>query len=124
MKIIFEHEGRKTTVIGNDYNTIVEKIRSLFPDQKHRRIQFYDPELTDFFEFTSFEQVIDQPNGLRMTFDLSQVSDPTKTVDACLSNENHISVTSEMIIPTSKAKRIRKKPQSVDVSIQIHLVHI
>ncbi|CAF4131857.1 unnamed protein product [Rotaria sordida] len=75
MKIIFEHQGRKTTIIGNDYDSIVEKIRSLFPNQNHHRIQFYDAELSDYFEFTSYEQVIGQPNGLKMNFDMSSISD-------------------------------------------------
>ncbi|CAF3521797.1 unnamed protein product [Rotaria sp. Silwood1] len=59
MKIVFEHQGRKTTIIGNDYVSIVEKIRSLFSNQNHCRIQFYDPELSDYFDFTLYEQVID-----------------------------------------------------------------
>jgi hypothetical protein len=75
MKIIFEHEGRKTTVMGNDYTTIVENIQSIYPTQKHRRIRFYDPELTDYFDFTSYGQVMDQPNGLKMSFDMSVASD-------------------------------------------------
>lgn len=80
MKIIFEHDGRKTTIIGNDYETITGKIRSLFPNENHRRIQFYDPELTDHFEFTSYEQVLDQPNGIKMNFDLSNTS---QSIDNC-----------------------------------------
>ncbi|CAF2728073.1 unnamed protein product [Rotaria sp. Silwood2] len=75
MKIVFEHQGRKTTILGNDYVSIVEKIRLLFPNQNDRRIQFYDPELNDYFEFTSYEQIIDQPNGLKMNFDMSSISD-------------------------------------------------
>ncbi|CAF3311916.1 unnamed protein product [Rotaria socialis] len=75
IKIVFEHQGRKTTIIGDDYETIVEKIRLLFPNENHRRIQFYDPELSDVFEFTSYEQVRDQSNGLKMNFDLSISSD-------------------------------------------------
>ncbi|CAM2729725.1 unnamed protein product, partial [Rotaria socialis] len=75
IKIVFEHQGRKATIIGDDYETIGEKIRLLFPNENHRRIQFYDPELSDVFEFTSYEQVRDQSNGLKMNFDLSISSD-------------------------------------------------
>jgi hypothetical protein len=112
MKIIFEHQGRKTTVLGNDYDTIVDKIRLLFPDQNHRSIQFYDPELTDYFEFTSYEQVIDQPNGLKMNFDMSNtmdfiIADPSSapTLDE---NENNGKNTN--VKKSTSSKRSRKKP--------------
>ncbi|CAF3885541.1 unnamed protein product [Rotaria sordida] len=111
MKIVFEHQGRKTTIIGNDYVTIVDKIRSIFPDQNHRRIQFYDPELTDYFEFTSLEQVIDQPNGLKMSFDMSDTLDSVIPDPASSStiNVNENASTNKNITPTTSTKRSRKK---------------
>ncbi len=115
MKIIFEHQGRKTTVLGGDYDTIVHKIRLLFPDQNHRSIQFYDPELTDYFEFTSYEQVIDQPNGLKMNFDMSNTMDfiiadasSTPILDEN-ENENNGKKTNVQK-KNSSSKRSRKKP--------------
>ncbi|CAF1324658.1 unnamed protein product [Adineta steineri] len=111
MKIIFEHEGRKTTIFGNDYDIIVNKIRSLFPDQHHRPIQFYDPELTDHFEFTSYEQVVDQPNGLKMSFDMSSTSisyltdpSPLSTFNKEEKNPNDRNTTQSI-----SSKRSRKK---------------
>ncbi|CAF3694319.1 unnamed protein product [Rotaria sp. Silwood1] len=111
MKVVFEHQGRKTTILGNNYVTIVDKIRLLFPDQNHLRIQFYDPELSDYFEFTSYEQVIDQPNGLKMSFDVSSTSDspvpdpsPPSTI-----NDNQDNRKNTNFIK-STPKRSRKKP--------------
>jgi hypothetical protein len=113
MKIIFEHQGRKTTVLGGDYDTIVHKIRLLFPDQNHRSIQFYDPELTDYFEFTSYEQVIDQPNGLKMNFDMSNTMDfiiaDASSTPILDENENNGKKTNVQK-KNSSSKRSRKKP--------------
>ncbi|CAF1315925.1 unnamed protein product [Adineta steineri] len=110
MKIVFEHEGRKTTIFGNDYDIIVNKIRSLFPDQNHRPIQFYDPELTDHFEFTSYEQVVDQPNGLKMSFDMSSTSNSYLTDPAPSSTFNKENNTNDPNITKSiGSKRSRKK---------------
>jgi hypothetical protein len=111
MKIIFEHQGRKTTVLGNDYDTIVNKIRLLFPDQNHRRIQFYDPELTDYFEFTSYDQVIDQPNGLKMQFDMSNTTDfiIADLPSASTSNENENNENNINAKKSASSKRVRRK---------------
>jgi hypothetical protein len=113
MKIIFEHQGRKTTVLGGDYDTIVHKIRLLFTDQNHRSIQFYDPELTDYFEFTSYEQVIDQPNGLKMNFDMSNTMDfiiaDASSTPILDENENNGKKTNVQK-KNSSSKRSRKKP--------------
>ena len=111
-KIIFEHQGRKTTILGLDYNEIVYKIRSLFPDQNHRRIEFYDPELTDYFEFISYEQIIDQPNGLRMKFDMSSLCEeaPTNTLTVSTVNTNDNSETHETIQKAADVRKPRKKP--------------
>lgn len=131
MKIVFEHEGRKTTVLGNDYNTLVEKIRSIFPNQKHRRIQFYDPELTDYFEFTSYEQVMDQQNGLKMSFDMSTASkssiadhlasSPWDSIDDNLrpstSETSGSRVSKPNITPQASEKRSRKKPP-IDTAVK------
>ena len=138
MKIIFEHEGRKTTVLGNDYTTIVEKIRSIFPNQNHRRIRFYDPELTDYFEFTSYEQVMDQPNGLKMTFDMSTASDSINAENLApspwhsIDGDNRRSSTSEKsgnrvskpkVTPNASARRSRKKP-AIDTGVRLLLLII
>ena len=111
MKIVFEHQGRKTTILGNDYETIIDKIRALFPDQNHRRIQFYDSELTDFFEFTSYEQVKDQPNGLKMNFDMSNIIDSSivEPLSPPRLNENENSEKNENIKNSTSSKRSRKK---------------
>ena len=53
MKIILEHQNSKTAVLSNDYYIIASKSSSLFPDKSHRPIQLFDPELTEYFEFTS-----------------------------------------------------------------------
>lgn len=110
MKIVFEHQGRKTTILGNDYETIVSKIRLLFPDQSHHRIQFYDPELIDYFEFTSYEQVIDQPNGLRMNFDVSLLSESILVNSSILSvlndnGRNQANETIEKLVPVKKPRK-------------------
>jgi hypothetical protein len=115
MKIIFEHQGRKTTVLGGDYDTIVHKIRLLFPDQNHRSIQFYDPELTDYFEFTSYEQVIDQPNGLKMNFDMSNtmdfiIADPSSTPILDENENENNGKNTNVQKKNSSSKRSRKKP--------------
>ncbi|CAF3337247.1 unnamed protein product [Rotaria sp. Silwood2] len=111
MKIIFEHEDRKTTVIGTDYNSIVHKIRSLFPNENHRSIQFYDTELTDYFEFNSFEQISDLSNGIKMHFDMSNTSNlfiDDHSLPSSLNNgkndekNNHVT-------PKAHSRRIRKK---------------
>ncbi|CAF3849425.1 unnamed protein product [Rotaria sp. Silwood1] len=111
MKIIFEHEGGKTTVIGTDYNSIIDKIRSLFPDQKHRSRQFYDAELTDYFEFTSFEQISDQPNGIKMNFDMSNTSNLYSADHSLSSSLNKDKNDGKNNFVTQKAcpRRIRKK---------------
>ncbi|CAF1449073.1 unnamed protein product [Rotaria sordida] len=110
MKIIFEHQGRKTTIIGNDYDSIVEKIRSLFPNQNHHRIQFYDAELSDYFEFTSYEQVIGQPNGLKMNFDMSSISDSFVLDPSSSSTTNdNDSDTPNKNLTKRSSKRSRKK---------------
>ncbi|CAF1337919.1 unnamed protein product [Rotaria sp. Silwood1] len=72
MKIILEYRDRKTIIIGSDYETIINKIRLLFPDENDSTILFYDYELKDYFDFTSFDQIQDQPNGVKMTFNSSR----------------------------------------------------
>ena len=114
MKIVFEHEGRRTTVIGIDYNSIVEKIRSIFPDQNHRSIQFYDAELTDYFEFNSFEQIADQPNGIKMNFDMSNTSNlfiADNSSSLCLNNYE-IDEKNNRVTPKTYRRRIRKTNQT------------
>ena len=126
MKIIFEHDGRKTTIIGNDYQTIVEKIRSLFPNESYRRIQFYDPELTDYFEFTSYDQVLDQPNGLKMKFDLSitlpsadDVHDPSP---ASVKSESDVRTTTPKAKNSAKSSR-RSLPINPQVNREIFVAY-
>ncbi|CAF3826211.1 unnamed protein product [Rotaria sp. Silwood1] len=111
MKIIFEHEDRKTTVIGTDYDSIVDKIKLLFPNENHRSIQFYDTELGDYFEFTSFEQISDLSNGVKMHFDMSNTSNlfiADHSLPSSLNNgkndekNNHVT-------PKAQLRRIRKK---------------
>ena len=82
MKIVFEHQGRKTIIIGNDYESIMNKIRLLFPGENDTTVLFYDNELDDFFDFTSFDQIQDQPNGVKMTFNSFKRSNDVGT-DAC-----------------------------------------
>ena len=127
MKIVFEHEGHKTTVLGNDYVTIGNKIKSLFPDQNHRRIQFYDPELTDYFEFVSYEQVMDQPNGLKMNFDMSNISDSylCDPRSSSIFNENENNEKNENVTKIGSSKRSRKKPlDQLDVVFSISITSI
>ncbi|CAF4268595.1 unnamed protein product [Rotaria sp. Silwood2] len=118
MKIIFEHQGRKTTVIGADYDTMVNNIRSLYPDQHHHRIQFYDPELTDYFEFTSYSQIIDQPNGLKMNFDTSDTIDLI-TGHPCSSpmfnkNEKNNNINTHVSSKRSRKKSIPERDDKVN----------
>ena len=72
MKIILEYLDRKTIIIVSDYETIVNKIRLLFPNEIDSTILFYDYELKDYFDFTSFDQTEDQPNSVKMTFNSSR----------------------------------------------------
>ncbi|CAF1017628.1 unnamed protein product [Rotaria magnacalcarata] len=81
MKIIFEHQDRKTIIIGNDYETIINKIQLLFPGENDSTVLFYDHELMDFFDFVSFDQIQDQPNGLKMIFNSSKESNDVIATD-------------------------------------------
>jgi hypothetical protein len=114
MKIIFEHESRKTTVIGTDYGSIISKIRAIFPDQSDKPIQFYDPELTDYFEFTSFEQISDQNNGIKMKFDITNTSyslisnsSSSSSLENKENDENNKQIKQKL-----HSKRCRKRKQS------------
>ncbi len=125
MKIIFEHGNRKTTVVGTDYNSIVDKIRSIFSDQNDKPIQFYDPELTDYFEFTSFEQINDQANGIKMKFDMLNTSD--SSINSCsLSSSLNNDVNKENSVNSernTRLKRCRKRKEiELDVSFIIYYV--
>lgn len=109
MKIIFQHRGGKTTAIGNDFDSIVTKIRSLYPDENDKTIQFYDHELSDFFIFTSFEQIQDQPSGIKMSFILTDNSSNAIADNSSSSSVNDKSQTANSTIPKVHTRRIRKK---------------
>ncbi|CAF1586777.1 unnamed protein product [Didymodactylos carnosus] len=68
MKIIFQTEEKKTTIVGTTYKEIINQIRGLFPKFVHHQILFYDQELADYFDFLSYEQIEDCSNGLKMKF--------------------------------------------------------
>ncbi|CAF3345426.1 unnamed protein product [Rotaria sp. Silwood2] len=119
MKIIFEHRGKKTTVIGNDYDSIAAKIRSLYPDENDKTIQFYDHELSDYFTFTSFEQIQDQPNGIKMSFILTNILNNVIADNSLSLSINENSSVTNSITQRFHRRRIRKK-QEVEPENRIH----
>ncbi|CAF1363875.1 unnamed protein product, partial [Rotaria magnacalcarata] len=111
MKIIFEHAGRKTPIFGDDYATIINKISLLLPGENSRTIQFYDPELSDYFDFTSFQQVKDQINGLEKAFDASVVSDSLvlDPLSSPIITDNQNNQRSKNVKTSNSARRSRKR---------------
>lgn len=109
MKIIFEHHDRKTIILGQDYETIINKIRSLFPAENNSTILFFDHELNDFFDFTSFDQIEDQPNGIKMIFKSKKLTNVADDISSRVPLKNAENKTENSAAKVIHPIRNRKK---------------
>lgn len=111
MKIIFTYQDRKTIIIGNDYETIINKIRLFFPGEDDSTVLFFDQELDDFFDFTSFDQIQGQPNGVKMMFSSSKRSNGVDADNCSPStlNNNDNQTSTKSHIKKIHQKRNKKK---------------
>lgn len=114
MKIVFEHLDRKTIIIGNDYESIMNKIRLLFLDKNDSRVLFFDLELNDVFDFTSYDQIQDQANGLKMMFGSTNKLNDSSAAPYSTSSGTSNDTASPASIKR-KRKRARREEDDYDV---------